>query len=439
MQISACRRTYDHRLRDLVCEERDPRMFSDLGAPHSTAASWIRRGARPVVSAEVFTLDQQQLQAEVLLLERRVRFLLAVIRLAFLLVRLSGFRLDSQRAPDGSAKRSILAAVTHTQKAIPLAVALRVLRLSPSRYHTWRKLDDDCPLDDRSSCPKRTPSQLTAAKMSTIGPMVTDESFRHMPLRSLSLHAQRIARVFASTSTWARLVRERGWLRPRRRLYPAKPKEGIRASRPNEYWHVDVTVIRLLDGTRTFLHALIDNFSRRILAWKLAPRLEPQTTCQVLTEAAKHLSSDGDGATIIADSGVENVNREVDGVLDLGQLRRVLAQVEVGFSNSMIEAFWRSLKHGWLYLHQLDTFAGRSQPCAFYRVPLGVPITTSLAPRPSTPDGSAIRDRVWCLSLPRSPTGVRCDPRPEPQLEGMPIPQCPENVRARGAIHGTGR
>ena len=50
------------------------------------------------------------------------------------------------------------------------------------------------------------------------------------------------------------------WIRPRRRLYPAKPKQGIRASNPNEYWHIDVTVIRLLGGTRTYLHAVLDNF-----------------------------------------------------------------------------------------------------------------------------------------------------------------------------------
>jgi hypothetical protein len=94
----------------------------------------------------------------------------------------------------------------------------------------------------------------------------------------------------------------------------------------------------LLDGTRTYLHALLDNFSRRILAWKLAPHLEPQTTCQILAEAAKNLPKDGGGATVVADSGVENVNQEVDKLLGLGQLRRVLAQVEVSFSNSLIEA-----------------------------------------------------------------------------------------------------
>ena len=48
-------------------------------------------------------------------------------------------------------------------------------------------------------------------------------------------------------STWSWLVREGEWRRPRRRLYPAKPKVGIRADAPNELWHIDVTIIKLLD------------------------------------------------------------------------------------------------------------------------------------------------------------------------------------------------
>ena len=34
---------------------------------------------------------------------------------------------------------------------------------------------------------------------------------------------------------------------------------------------------------------------------------------------------------------------------------RVLAFTELKFSNSMIEAWWRSLKHQWLFLHSLDS------------------------------------------------------------------------------------
>ena len=77
------RRAYDHRLRDLVCDARDPALFAQLGIPRSTAASWIRRGARPVVTTELFGKDQQQLRARILKLERRVQVLLGIVRLVF--------------------------------------------------------------------------------------------------------------------------------------------------------------------------------------------------------------------------------------------------------------------------------------------------------------------------------------------------------------------
>jgi transposase InsO family protein len=140
----------------------------------------------------------------------------------------------------------------------------------------------------------------------------------------------------------------------------------VRATKPNEYWHIDVTIIKLLDGTKVYLHAVIDNLSRRILAWKVALRLEPQNTCAVLVEAGKTLPPEEAPATVVADSGVENVNGAVDALLGLGRLRRVLAQVEVDFSNSMIEAFWRSMKHNWLFLNQLDTLTAVERLVSFY-------------------------------------------------------------------------
>jgi transposase InsO family protein len=38
--------------------------------------------------------------------------------------------------------------------------------------------------------------------------------------------------------------------------------------------HIDTTVVRLLDGTRAYLHAVMDNFSRRILAWRVLERTQ---------------------------------------------------------------------------------------------------------------------------------------------------------------------
>jgi putative transposase len=178
-----------------------------------------------------------------------------------------------------------------------------------------------------------------------------------MSPRALALHAQRIGKALASPSTWYRLVKNAGWRRSRIRVHPDKSKIGIRAKAPGELHHLDVTIIKLLDGTRAYLHAVIDNYSRRILSWRLEERLGSGGTCRILREAVFQLIVCPEHAIVVADSGSENVNGAVDDLLDDEELIRVLAQVEVTFSNSMIEAFWRSLKHSWLYLHTLDSLA----------------------------------------------------------------------------------
>jgi putative transposase len=194
--------------------------------------------------------------------------------------------------------------------------------------------------------------------------MVTSDDYRHVPTGTLARLAERLGKVFASPSTWYRLVRIHKWRRPRRRVHPAKPKVGIRASRVNEVWHVDTTLIRLLNGSRAYLHAVIDNYSRRILAWRVSDRFEPGITAQLLHDASRTVTSGT--PTVLVDGGVENYNAAVDKVVESGLLKRVLAQTEVHFSNSLIESWWRVLKHQWLYLHELDSATRVETLVAFY-------------------------------------------------------------------------
>ena len=339
-----------------------------LHVPRSTISSWKRRGLRAVVTDEVLDHDREKLLSTVEKLERRARILAATVRLLLALLRASGFRLVGERLPQGAAKASILRAITSAQSALPLALILRILGMPPSRYHAWRRVAVVCGLDDRSPCPRTVPGQLTAAEIATVKDMVLAPEYRHMPLRTLSLYAQRVARVFASASTWARLVHDRGWRRPRIRIHPAKPTVGVRAARPNELWHIDVSVLKLLDGTKAYIHAVIDNFSRKILAWTIGARLDPAATCGVLVEAGQHLipAEPRPAITVMADSGVENVNAAVDATLLAEGLHRVLAQVEVTQSNSLIEAWWRCLKHQWLFLNSLNTLERVRTLVAFF-------------------------------------------------------------------------
>ena len=356
-------RRYDHRLRNLVCTTRDIHCAIQRGVPRSTARGWLTDSEVPVVTVEALNLEATQLQREVLRLSRRVQKLIALLRVLLVVLRMSGYSLSQTRLPDGGHKRSLLHAIKRSRAYLPLRSVLRVVRLTPSRYHAWNG-EDQCTLDDRSSCPRSSPRQLTADEVGVIHELVTSDDYRHVPTGTLARLAQRIGKVFASASTWYRLVREHRWRRPRQRVHPAAPKVGSRAARPNEIWHIDTSVLRLLDGSRAYLQAVIDNFSRRVLAWKVSGTFDPNATVEVLLTAAQGIG--GDNPLLLADGGVENFNGAVDELIASGLLSRVLAQTEITFSNSMIESWWRVLKHQWLFLNTLDSVRAVEKLVAFY-------------------------------------------------------------------------
>jgi transposase InsO family protein len=245
-----------------------------------------------------------------------------------------------------------------------MRVVLRALGLSARRYHTWLKAEQECELDDTTTCPQTIPHRLTPDEVRTIQEMVTSNEYRHVPTGTLAILAQRLGKVFASPTTWYRLVRSRRWRRPRQRVHPVKPKVGIRASKPNEIWHVDTSVIRLLDGTRAYLHGVIDNYSRRILAWKVSGTFDTAATAEILLGAARDLV--GERPTLLVDGGVENFNNAVDELVKTGVLRRLLAMTEITYSNSLIESWWRVLKHQWLFMNTLDSVAAVERLVGFY-------------------------------------------------------------------------
>src|SRR3989442_9834955 len=173
-------RRYDHRLRDLVRRTGDVTIATDLGVPRSTARGWLAAASTVVISVDVASLTEAELRQEILKLRQCVEKLAALLRLALALLQISGFRLSSARLPEGEAKVRILRAGNRAGERIPLRAVLRVLHLSPSRFQVWRRRQTACALDDRSSCPRIAPHQLTRAEVDAIKDMVTAPEYRHV-------------------------------------------------------------------------------------------------------------------------------------------------------------------------------------------------------------------------------------------------------------------
>ena len=66
---------------------------------------------------------------------------------------------------------------------------------------------------------------------------------------------------------------------------------------------------------------MIDNFSRRILAWRVADTFAPINSVTVLLDASRGAAASDTGLVVLADAGVENVNAQVDDLIAAGVLR----------------------------------------------------------------------------------------------------------------------
>ena len=151
MSTARPQQRYDHRLRELVQRTGDLTIATDVGVPRSTARWWLRTAPTVVVSLDVANLTELELRHEILKLQQSVQKLAALLRLALVLLRLSGFTLAGERLPDGPDKRRILGAIDQARACIPLQILLRLLRLSPSRFHAWQR---------RHTCPYQKPRNV---------------------------------------------------------------------------------------------------------------------------------------------------------------------------------------------------------------------------------------------------------------------------------------
>ncbi len=81
-------------------------------------------------------------------------------------------------------------------------------------------------------------------------------------------------------------------------------------------------------------------------------------TRSLLEEALQTARSFGHNniPNVFVDGLSENDNVEVNQLITAGTIQRTIAQLDINFSNSVVEAFFNRLKNAWLYLQMLTNF-----------------------------------------------------------------------------------
>lgn len=137
---------------------------------------------------------------------------------------------------------------------------------------------------------------------------------------------------------------------------------GIAITRPDQAWSTDITYIRLKHGW-VYMVAIIDWYSKAILAWRLSNTIDKYFCIEAL-EAA--LAEYGGSEIFNTDQGSQFTNPEFTKVLINANIKISMDGKGRALDNIPIERFWRTLKYDEVYLKDYESLSdARKQIGAF--------------------------------------------------------------------------
>lgn len=357
--------SYDPRIKALISRTGRADLFPHLKIPRTTALYWIRQGFDiddPVLGSLAQTITEMAdkiSETETLLRESR-----ASLQLLKQVHKIMGHQLGFKHIDSKEIRDKVLRAIRVAMASARRSICLRTLDMSLSRFKRWKREKRGCAVSDAKTCPKFSPNQLTFREIQLMGEFVTSEKYAHFPIRSLQLYAQRMGLLFCTYSTWTKYISLYGWLRPRKKKRKKCTRVGIRATRPNQIWHVDVSHFIFPNGQKAFIQAVIDNFSRYVLAWQVLSSYDGATTAALLEQALKR--STRTKLCLLVDGGSENKGPGVQELELEGAFTKKVARFEISYSNSMVEALFRQLKNNYLYSQKIDSIKSLFKHAKFW-------------------------------------------------------------------------
>ena len=133
------------------------------------------------------------------------------------------------------------------------------------------------------------------------------------------------------------------------RIYPYLLRN-VRIDRPDQVWSTDITYVPLASGFM-YLAAIIDWFSRYVLAWRLSNTLDGSFCLEMLEEAL----SRGRPEVFNTDQGVQFTAQAWTGRLESAGVAVSMDGKGRCLDNIFVERLWRSVKYENVYLYRYET------------------------------------------------------------------------------------
>jgi putative transposase len=137
--------------------------------------------------------------------------------------------------------------------------------------------------------------------------------------------------------------------------------KGLSIDRANHVWSADITYIRLAKGF-VYLVAILDWYSRYVLAWALSITME----VGFCLEAFRAALNSGRPEIFNTDQGAQFTSRDWSLALEAEQIRISMDGRGRALDNVFVERLWRSVKYEEVYLRDYQSITEAEQGLGRY-------------------------------------------------------------------------
>ena len=329
--------------------------------PKTTAHYWKTKNADDFCGSEYEEISTCSLQELKIIADMRAKHLRKVFvsfcRLYFLVLNILGVK-NFQKLVKSNKK--IL--LTPIENLILVSgnkrMVLKLLKISSPQFGSWQKMKKyECKESLIWLCYKRVSRQISLKEIVIMKNLLKEKKYLHWSSASVWGKAVKDGKISMSVQSWYNYAKLLGLGLKRKKFYKKRKRISVRAEKPNQIWHMDVTRYKTSDYKTMYIYTVMDNFSRKILSWDVNEKLSGAIRLNSLRNAIheqflqkKDLKNDTQNLDLIVDGGTENNNVTIHEFIKNCKvgIDKKIALKDVLFSNSLIEGNNRILKQTYL-------------------------------------------------------------------------------------------
>ena len=245
-------------------------------------------------------------------------------------------------------KWEILCAVESS--SLPVKESLTRLDVPPSTYYRWKAnvaRNGREGLRNRSPFKGRTWNEILPHEEKRI--LEVADLYPERSSREIGVHISDNENFTVSESTVYRVLKRNGLIRTsEKQTFPAGPEYTVKTKRVNEMWQTDASHLIVKNWGWYYLISVLEDFSRKILAWLLQPSMDTDSFSEVIELACEASGMDEVPAEnrvkLLSDRGSALISKPFGEYLEARGLGHIFASPYHPQTNGKIERYHRSCK-----------------------------------------------------------------------------------------------